>query len=163
MGFTTFSGPLRAGTVKEGAANNTGTPVLARVATFAATVALTSGATAQLIGFVPAGSKLLAVQVEKPVALSGNSVSAVGLTVGDGTTANKYVTNVAIGLTAIRTAQATIDAGYVPLEMDNVGTSDVGIYATFTATTGNPTTGSIEVTLLYVQRSAAGAQDPTSA
>jgi len=47
--------------------------------------------------------------------------------------------------------------------MDNVGTSDVGVYATFTATTGNPTAGSIEVTLLYLQRSAAGSQDPTSA
>lgn len=161
--FTTFSGPLRSGTMKEGATRNTGSPVLAQSATIAATVAKTTGAVAQLIGYLPAGAKLIAVQVEKTVAISGGSVSAVAMTVGDGTTANKYVTSVAIGLTAIRTPQATIDAGYVPAEMNNIGTSDVGIYGTFTATTGDPTAGTIVATLLYQQRAADGSQNPASA
>lgn len=163
MSFSTFSGPLRAGTVKEGASNNTGGPILARSATIAATVAKTTGAVAQLLGTLPAGSKFLGVQVEKTVVIAGGTVSAVSMTVGDITTANKYVTSVAIALTATRTVQATIDAGYVPAEMNNIGTADVPIYATFTATTGDPTSGTIVVTLLYQQRLSNGSQDPASA
>ena len=163
MSFTTFSGPLRSGTVRQGASINTGGPVLARSATILATTAKTSGAVAQAICTLPAGSKILEVLVEKTVVIAGNSVSAVAMTVGDGTTADKYVTSVAIGLTAIRTPQATIVAGYVPAEMNNIGTADKTLYGTFTATTGDPTSGTIVVTVLYQQRAADGSQDPASA
>lgn len=162
MGFTTFSGPLRSGTVKEGASINTGSPVLARSVSVAATVALTSNPVAQALMTLPAGSKILDVYVEKTVAASGNSVSAIAMTIGDGTTADKYVGSVAIGVTAIRTLQATITAGYVPAEMNNIGTTDKTLYGTFTATTGVPTAGTIVITVLYQQRSAAGAQDPAT-
>jgi hypothetical protein len=162
MGFTTFSGPLRSGTVKEGASINTGSPVLARSVSLDATVAKTSGAVAQALMTLPAGSKILDVYVEKTVAASGNSVSAIAMTIGDGTTADKYVTSVAIGVTAIRTLQATITAGYVPAEMNNIGTTDKTLYGTFAATTGNPTAGTIVLTVLYQQRSSTGLQDPAT-
>ena len=163
MGFATFSGPLRAGTVREGTGVNTGLPVLSQTAYIAATAAKTSGATAQAICTLPAGSKILDVYVEKTVAASGNSVSAIAMTIGDSGTANKYVTSVAIGVTAIRTLQATITAGYVPAEMDNIGTADKTLYGTFTATTGNPTAGTIAVTVLYQQRADDGSSAPASA
>lgn len=160
MAFTTFQGPVRAGTIKEGATNNTGLVVLSRSVSLDATVAKTSGAVAQALMTLPAGAKILDVYVEKTVAASGNSVSAIAMTIGDGTTANKYVTSVAIGVTAIRTLQATLTAGYVPAEMNNIGTADKTLYGTFTATTGNPTAGTIVITVFYQQRAAAGTQDP---
>ena len=160
MGFTTFSGPLRAGTVREGASANVGLPVLSQTVSVAATVALTSAAVAQPLWTLPAGAKVLDIYVEKTVAASGNSVSAIAMTVGDGTTADKYVGSVAIGVTAIRTLQATITAGYVPAELNNIGTADKTLYGTFTATTGNPTAGTIVLTVLYQQRADDGSTAP---
>lgn len=162
MAFTTFSGPIRSGTVKEGAARNTGLVVLAQSVTLPATVALTSGAVAQPLAILPAGSKIMRIMVEKTVALTGNSVSQVALTVGDGTTANKYVTSVNLATAVGMTAQATIDAGVVTLETNNIGATDVTLFGTFTATTGNPTAGTIVVTIQYMQRADNGAQFPAS-
>lgn len=163
MSFTTFSGPLRSGTVKEGSGDNTGLPVLAQSVTLAATVAKTSGATAQELVTLPAGAKIVRFQIEKTVAISGNSVSEVAAVIGTSGTANKYMTSANIAIAAGMTAQATLDAATVSAETNNIGTSDVTLYGTFTASTGNPTAGSIVITVHYVQRASNGAQVPASA
>jgi hypothetical protein len=46
--------------------------------------------------------------------------------------------------------------------LDNIGTVDVPVQATFTATTGNPTSGQIAITVIYQQRADNGAQVPSS-
>jgi len=164
MSFTTFSGPVRAGTVRDGTntTRNTGLVKLCQITTLAATVALTSAPVAQVLGTLPAGSKILRFRVEKTVAISGNSVSEVALTIGTAASAALYMGSANIGLTAVPTVQATIDAAMVPAQTDNIGTSDVTVYGTFTAATGNPTAGSIVVTIEYIQRTAAGLSDPAS-
>lgn len=162
MSFATFSGPLRAGTVKEGSGENTGLVQLARSATVGF-AAMTTSPTAQALFTLPAGSKILRVNVEVVTAISGGSVTNVGLTIGDSGTANKYVTTFNTGTSSAKVAQATIDAAMVVAQTNNLGTSDVTIYGTFTAAGGNPTAGSTVVTVEYLQRSSDGAQVPASA
>lgn len=162
MTFSTFSGPLRAGTVKEGVGENTGLVQLARSATIGF-AAMTTSPTAQALFTLPAGSKILRFNVEVVTAISGGSVSNVGVTIGDSGTANKYVTTFNTGLTSVKVAQATIDAATVVAQTNNLGTSDVTVLGTFTAAGGNPTAGSIVVTVEYMQRLDNGAQVPLSA
>lgn len=162
MGFSTFSGPLRSGTVREGAGENTGLVQLARSATVGF-AAMTTSPTAQALFTLPAGSKIIRFNVEVVTAISGGSVTNVGLTVGDVGTANKYVTTFNTGTSSVKVAQATIDAATVVAQTNNLGTSDVTIYGTFTAAGGNPTAGAIVVTVEYIQRLDNGAQVPASA
>jgi hypothetical protein len=161
MSFTTFSGPVLSGTVKQNAGRNTGLPLLTQSATLAATVALTAAPVAQLLAVLPAGSKILRFRVEKTVAISGGSVSEVALTIGTAGSAALYMASANLGLTAVPTVQATLDAAMVPAQTNNIGTSDVSVYGTFTAATGNPTAGSIVVTIEYIQRADDGSQYPS--
>lgn len=162
MTFSTFSGPLRAGTVKEGVGENTGLVQLARSATIGF-AAMTTSPTAQALFTLPAGSKILRFNVEVVTAISGGSVTNVGLVMGDSGTANKYVTTFNTGTSAAKVAQATVDAAMVVAQTNNIGTSDVTVFGTFTAAGGNPTAGSTVITVEYVQRLDSGAQVPASA
>ena len=167
MAFTTYTGPIRAGTVKEGANNNTGLVTLATTSSVAVSgVSKTSGATAVKLFTIPANSKILNFTVDVTTALTGNSVSDNTVTLGNGTASNDQLsTAIATGVSVARVAQATVDAaitGKATL-LDNVGTSDYSIYGLFTATTGNPTAGVIKVTCTYIQRGPAGVMNPTSA
>lgn len=162
MTFSTFSGPLRSGTVKEGTGENTGVVQLARSATVGF-AAMTTSPTAQALCTIPAGSKIIRFNVEVVTAISGGSVTNVGLTFGDSGTANKYVTTFNTGTSAAKVAQATIDAAMQVAQTNNIGTSDVTLYGTFTAAGGNPTAGSIVVTVEYLQRSSDGGQVPATA
>ena len=132
MTFSTFSGPLRAGTVKEGSGENTGLVQLARSATIGF-AAMTTSPTAQALFTLPAGAKILRFNVEVVTAISGGSVTNVGLTIGDSGTANKYVTTFNTGVSAAKVAQATVDAAMVVAQTNNLGTADVTVFGTFTA------------------------------
>jgi hypothetical protein len=162
MSFATLSGPVRSGTVREGSGRNTGLMVLAQSATVAFSV-MTTAPTAQLLFTLPAGAKIVRFQFEVVTAISGGSVSNVGVTIGDSGTANKYVTTFNTGTSSVMVAQATVDAATVVAQTNNIGTVDVPIYGTFTAATGNPTAGSTVVTVHYIQRAADGTANPASA
>ena len=164
MAFTTFSGPVRAGTVKDGGVTtrNTGLPILTQSATVGYAV-MTTSPTAQNLFTLPAGSKILRFRVEKTTAISGGSVSNVGVTFGTAATADAYQTSANIATTAGVTAQATLDAALVSSATNNIGTSDVTVKGTFTAAGGNPTAGVVVVTVEYVQRAADGSANPASA
>lgn len=157
MSNATFSGPLRSGTVRYGAvtAINTGTPVLAQTATVAFG-AMTTSPTAQALMTLPAGSKIVRVNIEVVTAISGGSVTNVGVTIGDSGTANKYMTSVNSGTSSAKVSTATTDAALVVAQTNNIGTSDVTLYGTFTAAGGNPTAGSTVITVEYMQRNADG-------
>lgn len=160
MSFSTFSGPVRSGTVRYNAGENTGLVQLARSATIASS-AMTTSPSAQTLMTLPAGSKILRVNVEVVTAISGGSVTNVGLTVGKaGGTANFFVTTFNTGLTAGKVAQATVDTAMQVAQTNNIGTTDVALTGTFTAAGGNPTAGSIVVTVEYIQRLSDGSQVP---
>lgn len=162
MSFATFSGPVRTGTVKEGSSENTGLVKLARSSTIASSAMLTSPV-AQALFTLPAGAKVMRFVVEVVTAISGGSVTNVGVTIGDSGTANKYVTTFNTGTSVGRVTQATVDAALQVAQTNNLGTADVTIYGTFTAAGGNPTAGSIVLTVEYIQRAADGSQVPASA
>lgn len=160
--FTTFSGPVRSGTVRYNPGRNTGLALLTQSATINMSgVALTSGAAAQSLFTLPAGSKILWFRVEKTVAMSGNSVSNCALIIGNAADDNQYLESVNIATALGVAAQATVDAGMQSDDCDNIGTSDVALTATFTAATGNPTAGQVVITAVYIQRAPDGAQAPT--
>lgn len=164
MGMTSFSGPVRSGTVREGVGRNTGLPLLTQSATVEMSgVALTSNPPSQTLFTLPAGSKILSFRVEKTTAMSGNSVSNCGLIIGNDADDNQYLESVNIATAKGVTAQATVDAGIQVDDCDNIGTSDVTLLAKFTAATGNPTAGEVVVTVQYIQRTRTGAQNPVAA
>lgn len=170
MGFATHLGPWMLGTVKEttgtsaalGQIRNTGTTSVTQSATIAST-AMTTSPTAQALFCLPAGAKILRFNYEVITAISGGGVTNVGVTIGDSTTANKYVTTLNTGVASVKVPQATIDAAMVVAQTNNIGTTDVLFYGTFTAATGNPTAGSIVVTVEYVVRAPDGSAYPASA
>lgn len=157
MGNSTFSGPLRVGTQRDGGVTqkNTGTPLLAQTAVVPFGV-ITTAPTAQNLFTLPAGAKIVDFKIETVTAISGGSVSAVNATVGRAGTANAFLTSVAVPLTATRQTQALVDAQFVLSGNNNIGTTDVTVTGTFTAVTGNPTAGSVVVTVLYMQRLSSG-------
>jgi len=162
MSFTSFSGPIRSGTVRQGtvaSGENTGVVMLAQTATVSF-AAMTTSPTAQALFVLPAGAKIVRFDIEVVTAISGGSVSNVGVTIGNVGTANKYVTTINTGTSSAKLAQATIDAAMVVAQTNNIGTSDVTIYGTFTAATGNPTAGSTVVTVEYLQRAQDGSTEP---
>jgi hypothetical protein len=149
------------GTVKDttgtaaGSIRNVGATTVSQSATVGF-AAITTSPTAQNLFTLPAGSKIIRFNVEVVTALSGGSVSNCGVTIGNSGTANKYVTTFNTTTSSVKVPQATIDAAMVVAETNNIGTSDVSIYGTFTAATGNPTAGSIVVTVEYIVRNADG-------
>ena len=162
MGFSTVSGPLRSGTERYGAGRNTGVAVLTQAKTInMAGVALTSAPPVQDLFTLPAGSKIISIIADKTVALTGNSISQVAMIVGNASDDNQYLESVNLATTKGRAAQATVDAGLQVDDCENIGTSDVLLQATFTATTGNATAGQIVVTVVYAQRAQDGSADPS--
>jgi hypothetical protein len=155
MSNSTFSGPVRVGTNRYPPNANTGTTVLAQSATVPSS-AMTTSPTAQALMTLPAGSKIVRVNYEVVTAISGGSVTNVGVVIGDGTTANKYQTTLNTGVSSAKVAQATVDAALVVAQTNNIGTSDVTLFGTFTAAGGNPTAGSTVVTVEYLQRNSDG-------
>ena len=165
MGFSTLSGPVRSGTQRYGAAENTGLITLSRTAYVNVSgVALTAAPVAQTLFTLPAGSKILNFVPEVLVAIAGASVSQVGVTIGKAGSAAEFAASFNTGTAVARVTQATVDAAITGkvAALDNIGTLDVPVTATFTATTGNPTSGQIAITVVYQQRADNGAQVPTA-
>jgi len=165
MSFSTFSGPVRSGTQRYGSAavQNCGLITLSRTAYVNVSgVALTAAPVAQTLFALPAGSKILNFIPEVLVTVAGNSVSQVGVTIGKSGSADAFAASFNTGTAVARVTQATVDtaiSGKVAA-LDNIGTVDVPVTATFTSTTGNPTSGQIAITVVYQQRADNGSQAP---
>jgi hypothetical protein len=159
MSFTTFSGPVRAGTVRENVGRNCGLPVLTQSYT-ALPAVIKASPTAQLLCTLPAGSKILRMQVEVTVAMTG--ATNCGLVVGTSGTSNAYFTTFNTGATVGMVTQATVDSAMQVASTNNIGTSDVGVYGTFTAATADATAGNVVVTIEYIQRAPDGSQNPVN-
>jgi hypothetical protein len=145
MSFSSFSGPIRSGTVRYGSGANCGVAVLMQSATLPATAGATT------VAVLPAGSQILDIIVDTTTLFN----AATTLTIGDGTTANKYVTS-----TTITTAgRANLASTYQPLTFINVGSSDVAVIAT---TAGSAATGAANVTIMYAQKASDGSENPST-
>lgn len=137
MGTTTFSGPVKAGTIKEGASANTGFVEMAQTAAWSQS---TSAASTGII--IPANSQIT------EITLYINTAPATGnLSVGTSSSANELFSALALGTSADVVKQGS--TGTIT-DMDawlDVGSSDVTIYSISSA----GTTGAGYITVKYIQ------------
>lgn len=152
MATTTFSGPLKVGTVREGAGTNTGGVVLSQTATigFADTPDATSAVATTIV--LPANAQI----VEQYFTVTGVWDST--LPAGEiGTVIDPDAYGDIADLTALGRTTVSPDATQAAALLD-IGTSDVTdpayphttVYATVTQT-GVPSTGAATLTITYRQ------------
>jgi len=152
MAFSTFTGPVRSGTVKNttgttvGSIDNTGCVVLSQTASLALATSVPA--------VLPAGSQILNIFID----VTTTFTTGATLAVGDGTTADKYVTAIttpAAGRQTITFSAAQLTA------INNIGTSDVKLAVTMAGTTA--VAGAGFITISYVQKTSTGSEVPASA
>ena len=157
MAFTTFSGPVRSGTVREGAGRNTGLVVLAQ--------SYNSGdLTGDVVGNVdaeafkiPQGSQIVDITVDQIVAATaGTTTVSVGTASGGAQLMAAVVTTA--GGRFRGTATATTQAAW-----QTSTTADTTVYVRVAVGTATLTAGQFILTVSYVQRASNGAQNPASA
>ena len=147
MATTTFSGPVKAGTIKETTGTTVGTNVKNTGFTLMAQSAVIDiiGATAadQVVATIPAGSQI--VDVILNVVVVNNDSGTATVAVGTSGSATAF-----LPATSVKTA-ATTRGTLTSSSATNVGTTDIQVLADFTAQNSNGTTGSATVTVLYIQ------------
>lgn len=144
MATTTFSGPLKVGTVREGAGTNTGGVVLSQTATigFADTPDPTSAVATTIV--LPSNAEI--VEQYFTVTEVWNSTSPVGEI---GTLADPDAYGDIADLAALGRTTVSPDNTQAVALLD-VGASDVTVYATVTQT-GAPSAGAATLTITYRQ------------
>jgi len=152
MAFSTFSGPIRAGTVRYttgttvGNLDNTGVVSLIQAAPLALTTSV--------VAVLPAGAQIIGFDID----VTTTFTTGATLAVGDGTTAAAYVT--AITTPTAGRQSITYTAAQLT-NMFNIGTNDVAITVTMAGTTA--TAGAGYITIRYAQKTSAGLEAPVSA
>lgn len=142
MANTTFSGPVRAGTVREGTGANIGGVVLTQTDTFTYT---DTGAFATSI-ILPASSQIIDQMVD--VTTVWNSGTSDALEIGTSADPDAYgdVANLQSGGRTLVDPDATQSAA-----IDDIGTSDVTVYLKITSAGTAVSQGEARVTITYRQ------------
>lgn len=146
MATTTFSGPIKTGTIRD----TTGTTVGTNVANVGSVVMAQSAAPNitgasqlnQRMAIVPANSQI--VDVILNVTTVGNDGGAAVISVGTAADANAF-------LDGVNTKALATTHGMLDTEATNVGTTDLEVLADFTGANGDGTTGVATVTVMYIQ------------
>ena len=147
MGTTTFSGPVKAGTIRETTGTTVGSDItnVGFVEMSQSKSITLSGASANTtVGVIPANSQITDVTMD--VIIAGDDTNAATLSVG--TTANG--TAMIAATTAKTIARTRPIAAAIPALAD-VGTTDANVIAQFTATYGDGSVGEGVVTVSYIQ------------
>jgi len=141
MAFTTFSGPVRSGTVREGA-----------------------GLTGDVVGNVdalafkiPQGSQIVDITVDHTVAATAGTT-----TVSVGSTSGGAELMAAVATTAGGRFRGTATAS-TQAAWQTSTSADTSVYVRVAVGTATLTAGQFIVTVSYVQRASNGAQNPASA
>ena len=146
MANTTFSGPIKAGTIS----NTTGTTVGTNIANVGQVVMAQSvkvdiiGASHlnQVCAVIPANSQI--VDVILNVTTVNNDGGAATVSVGTVADGDAFIATA--NVKALATTHGTLDT-----EATNVGTTDIQVLADFTGASGDATTGAATVTVMYLQ------------
>lgn len=146
MGYATHLGPVRYGTIREGASANCGSPVLTQSATLAYT-----DTSAKNLFKLPAGAKIISVILDVVTAFNAGTTNVIDIgTSADGAL---YVNDAAAGTTGHFTC--TLVAGNLA-SIINVGTSDVQVTATFVPTGTAASAGAANISVQYEMRNTDG-------
>jgi hypothetical protein len=146
MATTTFSGPVKAGTIR----NTIGTTVGTNIANIGF-VSMAQSVKIDIIGashlnqvcaVIPANSQI--IDVIANVTTVNNDTGAATISVGTIADADAFIN--ALNVKALATTHGTLDT-----EATNVGTTDIQVLADFTGANGDGTTGAATVTVLYIQ------------
>ena len=138
MGTTTFSGPVKAGTVREGAAANAGFVLMAQ----SAVIDIIGATATTAVGIIPANSQIVDVILNVTTANDDGSTATVKI----GHTGDDDEYLAATNVKAVGTTRGTIGA-----DGTDIGTSDQTVNAIYTAANADGTTGAATVTVLYMQ------------
>ncbi len=146
MATTTFSGPVKAGTIRDTTGTTVGTDVAnvgyALMAQSAVIDIIGPTAANQVVATVPANSQI--VDVILNVTVQNNDTTTATVVVGTSADADAFIPSTSVKTLA--TTRGTLDT-----EATNVGTIDLQVLADFAAGTGDGTTGAATVTVLYIQ------------
>lgn len=151
MGTTTFSGPVRSGTLKAGETNgpNLGLARLEQFSTLNYNATLTSTSTL----YIPAGSRIVSFLID--VLTAFNSATSATLTIGSTAGGSQYVSGVdvkaATGRIAITYTAAQLAAMAGLTVTGGAAATTAPIYITITSV-GQPTAGCVTVSMSYVQQ-----------
>ena len=138
MGTTTFSGPIKVGTVREGANSNLGNILMAQ----SAVIDIIGATNTSTIGIIPAHSQI--VDVILNVTTVANDRGTATVQVGHSGDTDEYLP--ATNVKALATTRGTIQT-----DGTDIGTSDQTVNAIYTGANADGTTGAATVTILYIQ------------
>lgn len=146
MSRTTFSGPVRAGTIKENAYKNIGSAVVVQFA------ALATGA-ANLIStvYVPAGARILEIAVD--VTTVFNASTSATLTVGKTSGGSEYASGVDVKTAAGRLVPTFTAAQLTALQNTSAQNADIS----------SATTGTVATSPLFIKITESGTAGSTGA
>ena len=149
MGTTTFSGPIKAGIIKETTGTtlgdnikNTGQVVMSQSIMISAAVA--AGTTTYDVGVIPKNSQLLTTTIR--VAVVSDQGTSATVSVGKTGSAAFF-----IGNTNVKTLGETSSIANGALDQSDRFDSDTQITATLIAAGTTATTGQVSITFTYVQ------------
>ncbi len=149
MGTTTFSGPIKAGTIKDTTGTTVGTDkanVGFVLMAQSANVVFGDDGSTTVVATLPANSQIYQIAVDVTTAFDAGTTNT--LDIGDGTTADKYADALAAGAQA--RVLATSDVSQIGNLID-IGTADVDVTVTYNQTGTAATAGAATVTVLYLQ------------
>jgi len=138
MATTTFSGPVKAGSIREGATANTGFVLMAQ----SAVIDIIGATATTAVGIIPANSQI--VDVILNVTTVSNDGGTATVKVGHSGDDDEYLANT--NVKSLGTTRGTIGT-----DGTDIGSSDQTVNAVFTAANGDGTTGAATVTVLYMQ------------
>lgn len=156
MPFSSFSGPIRSGTVKEGASRNTGLVVLTQSYDTGVVTAGVGNVDAQM-GILPQGAQIVDITVDQVVVPGGSSTSTISV----GNASGGAQLMAAVVTTAGGRFRGTATAA-TQLAWQTSTTADTPVFVRY-AVGAAAGVGRAIVTVSYVQRAENGAQNPATA
>ena len=156
MSFSTFSGPVRSGTVRDGASRNAGLVLLTQSYDTGVVTAGAGNVDAQL-GTLPQGAQIVNIFVDQVVVPGGSSTSAVSVGNASGGAQLMAAVTTTAGGRFTGTATATTQ-----LAWQTSTTADTPVWVRYTVGVAAGV-GRAIVTVVYVQRAENGGQNPVSA
>ena len=139
MASTTFSGPIKAGTVREGSSANVGSVLMAQ----SAVIDIVGATATTTVGVIPANSKITEVQLNIVEASNNSAAATVSVGFSGATTALLNGTNAKAAALTYSTGMATASI--------NIGTVDRTVIATYSPVNGDGDEGIADVTVKYLQ------------
>ena len=156
MSFSTFSGPIRSGTVREGAGENTGLVMLTQSYDTGVVTNAAGNVDAQL-GILPAGSQIVNILIDQVVVPGGSSTSTISV----GSTSGGAELSAAVATTAGGRFTGTATAA-TQLAWQTSTSADTNVFVRYAVGVAAGV-GRAIITVVYVQRASNGAQQPVSA